>query len=110
MLYRPFDVRHIFYHPSVVWRPREAIMRQMGADNLALATTRSVETGHFEHVLCTRQMLDHHAVSLKEVNYLFPLYLRPNGDLPADPFRPRKRARSQSLAPGSSRPSRRSSA
>ena len=86
VLYRPFDVRHICYHPSVVWRPREAVMRQMDTDNLALATTRSVEIGHFEHVLCTRQMLDHHAVSLKEVNYLFPLYVRPNGDLPGDLF------------------------
>ena len=86
VLYRPFDVRHIYYHPSVVWRPRDAVMRHMGADNLALATTRSVETGHFEHVLCTREMLDHHAVSLKEVNYLFPLYVRRNGDLPPDLF------------------------
>jgi predicted helicase len=86
LLYRPFDVRHVYYHPSVVWRAREAVMRHMGTDNLALATTRSVETGRFEHVLCTRQMLDHHAVSLKEVNYIFPLYVRPNDDLPPDLF------------------------
>jgi len=86
VLYRPFDVRHIYYHPSVVWRPREAVMRRMGVDNVAFATTRSVEIGRFEHVLCTRQMLDHHAVSLKEVNYIFPLYVRPNGDLPPDLF------------------------
>jgi predicted helicase len=86
VLYRPFDVRHIYYHPSVVWRPRESVMRQMGSDNLALATTRTVETGRFEHVLCTRQMLDHHAVSLKEVNYIFPLYVQPNDDLPRDLF------------------------
>ena len=30
--------------------------------------------------------MDHHAVSLKEVNYLFPLYLYPNGDLPKSLF------------------------
>ena len=86
VLYRPFDVRHIYFHPSVVWRQRGAIMRQMRADNLALATTRSVEIGHYEHVLCTRQMMDHHAVSLKEINYLFPLYLNPNGKMPATLF------------------------
>lgn len=86
VLYRPFDVRHIYYHPSVVWRPRETIMRQMEADNMALATTRSVEIGRFEHMLRTRHMLDHHAVSLKEVNYLFPLYVRPNAHLPDDLF------------------------
>jgi predicted helicase len=47
----------------------------MMGDNLALATTRSVEIGRFEHVLCTRYLIGHHTVSLKEVNYLFPLYL-----------------------------------
>ena len=74
--YRPFDIRSIYYHPSVVWRPREEIMEQMGPHNLAMSTTRRVEISRFEHVSCTRHMLDHHAVSLKEVNYLFPLYLR----------------------------------
>jgi len=76
VLYRPFDIRHIYYHPAVVWRTREEIMSHMWKNNLALATTRSVEIGRFEHVLCTRSMLDHHAVSLKEVNYIFPLYLQ----------------------------------
>ncbi len=70
------------------WRLRATLYswRHMRADNVALATTRSVEIGQFEHVFCSRQMLDHHAVSLKEVNYLFPLYLRPNGDFPDDLF------------------------
>jgi predicted helicase len=75
VLYRPFDIRHIYYHPAVVWRTRDGVMEHMRQNNLALATTRSVEIGHFEHVLCTREVMDHHAVSLKEVNYLFPLYL-----------------------------------
>jgi predicted helicase len=75
VLYRPFDIRHVYYHPAVVWRTRDDVMGQMRDGNLALATTRSVEIGRFEHVLCTREMLDHHAVSLKEVNHFFPLYL-----------------------------------
>lgn len=75
VLYRPFDIRSIFYHPTVVWRTRDGVMAHMRRSNLALATTRSVEIGQFEHVLCTREIMDHHAVSLKEVNYLFPLYL-----------------------------------
>jgi len=83
ILYRPFDIRPIFYHPSVVWRPREEIMSHMRMSNLALSTTRSIEIGRFEHVFCTRKILDHHAVSLKEINYLFPLYIYPpiKGDL-----------------------------
>jgi len=41
--------------------------------NLALATTRDVEIkGGFNHVLCTDGVMDRHAVSLKEINYLFP--------------------------------------
>ena len=75
VLYRPFDIRHIYYHPAVVWRTRDDTMEHMRQSNLALATTRSVEIGHFEHVFCTREIMDHHAVSLKEINYLFPLYI-----------------------------------
>ncbi len=81
-LYRPFDIRHIFYHPSVVWRTRNETMEHMRKSNLALSTTRSIEIGRFEHIFCTREMMDHHAVSLKEINYLFPLYLYPDGKLP----------------------------
>ncbi len=77
LLYRPFDVRSIFYHPAVVWRPRLPFMLHMTAGpNLGLATTRSVEIGRgWEHALCTTHIIQHHTVSLKEVNYLFPLYL-----------------------------------
>jgi predicted helicase len=45
---------------------------------LALSTSRSVEIGSFEHVLCSRLLLGHHTVSMKEVNYMFPLYLLPD--------------------------------
>jgi predicted helicase len=77
ILYRPFDTRRIIYHPSVVWRTREEIMRHMvGGNNLALSTTRSIEIGRgWEHVFCSSQLIQHHTVSIKEVNYLFPLYL-----------------------------------
>jgi hypothetical protein len=56
-------------------------MRHMFEDRaLALSTTRSVEIGSFEHVLCTRLPLGHHTVSIKEVNYMFPLWLLPDRD------------------------------
>jgi predicted helicase len=57
-------------------------MRHMVAgDNIALVTTRSVEIGRgFEHAFCTRGLIQHHTVSIKEVNYLIPLYLYPNPD------------------------------
>jgi predicted helicase len=81
ILYRPFDLRRIVYHKSIVFRTRAEGMRHMlSGDNLALSTTRSIEIGHFEHVFCTREIIGHHSVSLKEVNYMFPLWLSPDAD------------------------------
>jgi predicted helicase len=79
-LYRPFDVRYLLYHDAVVDRGRAEIMRHMlVGQNLGLATTRSVEIGRgYEHLFCSRNVIQHHTVSLKEVNYLFPLYLYPD--------------------------------
>ena len=77
-LYRPFDKRFCLLHASIMDRPRMQTQSQMMKPNLALSTTRNVEiTGGFSHVLCVAQVMDRHAVSLKEINYLFPLYLYP---------------------------------
>ncbi|MBN2076402.1 MAG: N-6 DNA methylase [Dehalococcoidales bacterium] len=77
-LYRPFDMRFCLLHSSVMDRPRMQTQSQMMKPNLAISTTRSVEiTGGFSHVLCVSQVMDRHAVSIKEINYLFPLYLYP---------------------------------
>lgn len=85
ILYRPFDCRHFCYHAALLERGREEVMRNMLQDNLALSTTRSVETGFFTHALCADSIITHHTVSLKEVNYLFPLYLQaePSHDAPS---------------------------
>jgi predicted helicase len=79
-LYRPLDIRSFLYADYMVDWPRPEVMGHMLAgDNLALATTRSIEIGRgFEHIFCTRALLTHHSVSLKEVNYLYPLYLTPS--------------------------------
>ncbi len=82
VLYRPFDVRHTYYTGRTrgfICMPRPEVMRHMLAGpNLAIGTTRSTEIGRgWEHLLCTRHMIQHHTVSIKEVNYLFPLYLYP---------------------------------
>lgn len=78
-LYRPFDLRPIYYHADVIELPRPEVMRHMLAgENLGISMTRAVEIGRpFEHVFCTRWLIQHHTVSLKEVNYLLPLYLYP---------------------------------
>jgi hypothetical protein len=82
ILYRPFDVRWTVYDSNVAVHRRERVMKHMlSEENLGLSTTRSVEIGEgFQHVFCARTIIQHHTVSLKEVNYLFPLYLYPEGE------------------------------
>ena len=75
ILYRPFDIREIYFHDSVVWRTRKEVMRHMTQENFGLCVVRRPEIGRFEHVFCSNCLITHHSVSLKEVNYIFPLYL-----------------------------------
>lgn len=83
ILYRPFDTRFIYYtgkNKGFIGQPAAAIMSHMnGMTNIGLMTTRKVEVGSFGHVFCSRIMTESHSVSLKEVNYLFPLWLYLDG-------------------------------
>ena len=79
--YRPFNTRKIFYHRSLVWGMSWPTMQHvLGKKNIGLSTTRSIETGEFQHVFASQRLIGHHFVSLKEVNYLFPLWLYPGED------------------------------
>jgi hypothetical protein len=82
ILYRPFDMRWTVFNSHVAVHRRLRVTRHLRAwKNLALVTTRSVEIGRgFEHAFCTRGLVQHHTVSLKEVNFVIPLYLRPEVD------------------------------
>lgn len=81
-LYRPFDTRWLFYHNSLVrWPVKEFMNHMLTGRNIGICTTRSIEIGRgWEHVFCTSQIIQHHMVSIKEVNYLFPIYLYPKPD------------------------------
>jgi len=83
VLYRPFEKRYIYYHDAVVWRTVKKIMQHiLAGKNLGFSTTRSIEIARgWEHVFCTNSIIQHHTVSIKEVNYLFPLYIYPTTDL-----------------------------
>ena len=53
----------------------------LAGSNLGLITTRSIEISKgWEHVLISKNLIQHHTVSNKEVNYLFPLYIYPIDD------------------------------
>ncbi|MGA2031483.1 MAG: type ISP restriction/modification enzyme [Thermoguttaceae bacterium] len=89
MLYRPFDRRLTYYTGKSKGFYASAcsnVLSHLLSPNLGLITSRSVEIGSFEHVFCTRSIICHHSASLKEVNYLFPLYVYPNGDPPPNLF------------------------
>jgi len=76
ILYRPFDVRELFYHDAVIERGRREAMRHMMEPNCALILPRRVETAiPWSHVLVGETIIEHVAVSLKTIDYCFPLYL-----------------------------------
>ena len=79
MLYRPCDIREMYYVPWMVDWPRTEVMPHMlVGKNLSIGLTRTVEVGAgFSHIFASRAMIQHHTVSLKEVNYQIPLYLYP---------------------------------
>ncbi len=81
LLYRPFDVRHSYYTGQTrgfLCMPRPEVMRHMLAgNNLALSLVRSTEImGGYAHVFVSNLLTTHHTVSIKEVNYHFPLWLQ----------------------------------
>jgi predicted helicase len=78
-LYRPFDTRWTVFNPNIAVHRRERVMRHMLAgENLALLLPKRVEhAGTWQHVFATNAISDHVAVSLKTIDYHFPLYLYP---------------------------------
>ena len=82
VLYRAFDERLIFWHPSVVWRPRtEAMPHLLARGNVALITCRQQARADDEwtQAFATSRIAESCAISniTREINYLFPLYLYP---------------------------------
>ncbi|HRZ35331.1 MAG TPA: DNA methyltransferase [Candidatus Paceibacterota bacterium] len=86
ILYRPFDIRFTYYTGNsrgfYASPCRKVMSNMLAGNNRGLALSRSVEIGQFDHVFCTKGIIGHHSVSLKEVNYLFPLWLEPAEDAP----------------------------
>lgn len=84
LLYRPFDVRTTVYDRNIAVHRRERVSAHFlpPRRNLGLITNRAVEAGAWQHVLCTTQIIAHHALSIKEINYLLPLWLYEGGDRP----------------------------
>jgi hypothetical protein len=83
VLYRPFDIRAIFYDDSLVWRTVKHVMRHMLAgENLALHTGRAgqvVGGGVWNLAYCAQHIADLNAFYRGGV-LILPLYLYDAGD------------------------------
>jgi len=80
ILYRPFDIRSIYYHPSVVWRTRSEVMRHMlTGKNAALITSRMTKGETYRHTFVSKTISEVILLSPKTSNnaFVFPLYLYP---------------------------------
>ncbi|MBO9368806.1 MAG: N-6 DNA methylase [Chloroflexi bacterium] len=81
ILYRPFDVRYIYYTPKMVDWPRPEVMRHMLAgENLALCVGRQgqvVGPGEWTLAFCAKHIVDFN-MFYRGGNVNFPLYLYPS--------------------------------
>lgn len=77
-LYRPFDVRSVFYHLDAVEFPRYDVMSHLlAATNLSLIVCRQQKETGFKHCFVTEIIGDGNCISInsRERSYYFPLYL-----------------------------------
>lgn len=75
--YRLFDTRSIFYHPSLVWRIVEKIMKHLSKENVALISCRQTVGQSWHHAFVTSKIVDDSFLSnrSRERGYVYPLYL-----------------------------------
>ena len=79
VLYRPFDLRWIFYQDSLVWRTVKRVMSHMIAgENIALITTR--QTRDKWDILATKHICGHKTCAAYDINTIFPLYIYPDSE------------------------------
>ncbi|MBI1402288.1 MAG: DNA methyltransferase [Porphyrobacter sp.] len=78
--YRPFDQRAILSRPDMVdWGRVEFMQNVRDRPNLSVSFTRTIEGGRpFADIFVHHLPITHHTLSIKEVNYLAPLFLYPD--------------------------------
>jgi len=76
-LYRPFDIRLIYYSGILLELPRTEVMYHMLKDNRAILTMRGIRTDIYDHIFITNMLTSKDAVSIKDSCYIFPLYRYP---------------------------------
>ncbi len=74
-LYRPFDVRSIYYHDALIERSRRNTMCHMLRPNVGIVLTRQITAPPFNHVIATNRIVEYKCASTDRNCYIFPLYL-----------------------------------
>lgn len=77
--YRPFDKRFFYYtgkSKGVVGWPVPVVSEHLlKKDNIGFMTNKKVEVGDFRHFIVYRGIVESHAISMKEINYVFELVI-----------------------------------
>ena len=82
ILYRPFDIRKIYYDEDIVFRTRKKIMLNMQDENIALLSSKQMKTGKtWQHCFVSNFLVESTCVSNRtsEIGYCYPLYILKNG-------------------------------
>ncbi|MEO0044372.1 MAG: hypothetical protein RL329_3820, partial [Bacteroidota bacterium] len=80
--YRPFDIRWTYYTGKskgfIGWPVSQIMQHFLTGDNIGIAMTRRIEGERdFADIFVFNRILQHHALSIKEVNNICPLYRYP---------------------------------
>ncbi len=83
ILYRPFDVRYIYYVPQLLDTPSRPVSDVLaGRENLSLLTPKVKTTAEFCHVLITRDTAEKKVCSHDRATQMFPLWRHRLGGVP----------------------------
>ena len=75
ILYRPFDLRYVVYHPLLIGESRPEVMKHLLAGSLALLSTRRVTGKPYDNVFVCRGLVEYKAATHDRNTQVFPLYL-----------------------------------
>jgi predicted helicase len=76
ILYRPFDMRNIYYVTSLLDTPSRPVCEMIGEINLVLLTPKVKTTGFFNHALVSRVPAEKKSCSHDRATQMFPLFDR----------------------------------
>jgi len=80
-LYRPFDVRWLYYRRGFTSRPAHEVMRHMlPGGNIGLLSARTNKSGKMDHFFCSNLPTEVKVAESTTQSCLFPLYIGESGE------------------------------